>query len=341
MVGWMLPTKETFKDSSVLKASLIIPFRNEEHNLPQLIDSVNKQTVSGEVIFIDDHSTDASVNIIGLDKFNVLLNNGIGKKSASATGIENAKNDLLVFTDADCVLPSDHLENILITSRIHPFDFAYGPVLYSDEKSSIKNSVFFLDQLSLNAFALGTGKLNVHLYCSGANMAGKKSTLIKSISTLYSSNNLSGDDMSLLNYCTVSHKKIIALTDKKFAVITNSPATLAGFLKQRLRWGQKTGFNSNVLLLLVSATVLLSSCAVIYSLIASISEFWSFHWVLLPLGKLLIDLLFLFLVSYRLGVMRHLWFFIPAWLFNIVYIPMIGLTGLVYSGKWKGRKIRA
>ncbi|HYG53610.1 MAG TPA: hypothetical protein VD905_22130, partial [Flavobacteriales bacterium] len=198
----------------------------------------------------------------------------------------------------------------------------------------------FLDQLSLSAFSVGTGKLGLHVYCSGANMGGKKPILWEASHQFRHSKNLSGDDVALLNYCRKKSGKIKAFTNPSLAVLTKGPSTLGAFLRQRLRWGQKTGLGSNPLLLLCSLTVFLSCCACILSLTFSLSESWPNQWYLVPLLKLLIDHLFLFLVAGRLGVKRYLWFFIPAWVFNVVYIPLIALTGLVYKGKWKGRKIK-
>jgi poly-beta-1,6-N-acetyl-D-glucosamine synthase len=338
-IGWLLPNKGIegwkLKDRPIL----IVPFRDEESNLPKLVSSLNVQTLKPAVLFVDDDSTDASVSQIGLDNFEIILNQGEGKKAACATGILEARSGFLLFTDADCVLQNDHVKNMTEAYAYSNFDFAYGPVINDGTGKSLWSSVFFLDQLSLNAVAQGTGRLNIHLYCSGANMVGKKKVLAEATNELMHSTNLSGDDITLLNYCRQNNKKITAFTHKKFTVTTKGPGTLGAFFRQRLRWGQKTGMNTNPLLLLLSLSVLMASVTVIFSLIASLSESWKQPWYLLPLGKLLIDLLFLFLVSYRLGVLRHLWLFIPAWIFSIIYIPIIGLTGVVYSGYWKGRKI--
>jgi biofilm PGA synthesis N-glycosyltransferase PgaC len=341
IMGWLMPNKgiEGWKLNE--PPSLIVPFRNEEKNLPQLVASLNTQTLKSKVLFVDDYSSDSSVSKIGIDQYEIILSQGEGKKAACATGILEARSNFLLFTDADCILQNQHVQNVTEAYAYSNFDFAYGPVINSGNGKSLWNSVFFLDQLALNSVAQGTGRLGVHLYCSGANMWGKKKVLTEATNKLMNSTNLSGDDLTLLNYCRTHGKKIKAFTHKKFAVTTKGPNTLGEFFIQRLRWGQKTGINTNPLLILLSLSVLLSSATVIFSLIAYASESWTEPWYLLPLGKLLIDLLFLFLVSYRLGVVRHLWLFIPSWIFNLLYVPIIGLTGWFFSGTWKERKIRA
>lgn len=339
-IGWLLPRKKAMPATRKIAVTVIVPFRNEEKNLPHLIYSLKNQTEKTPVIFVDDSSTDNSTAYIIHAGYNCILNSGEGKKAASATGIEQAHNSFLVFTDADCVLQKNHVEQIIQLQIPGNYDFVYGPVLYEYKNPGLAQSIYFLDQLSLNAFALGTGNAGVHLYCSGANMGGKKQLMWEASAKLLKSKNLSGDDLTLLNFAKKKNAKIKAFTHASLTVLTKGPATLGEFLNQRLRWGQKTGTGSNPLLLLCSLTVLLTCCAAIFGIIFSISEPWPNKWYLIPTGKLLIDLLFLFLVAGRLGVSRYLWFIVPAWIFNVMYIPLIALTGLVYKGKWKGRKIK-
>ena len=64
------------KKSSKNSFSIVIPFRNEAENLQPLLDSINNLKYAKsqyECIFIDDESTDESVNIIHqkLDKTDI------------------------------------------------------------------------------------------------------------------------------------------------------------------------------------------------------------------------------------------------------------------------------
>ena len=100
--------------------SVVIPFRNEAENLPNLLESIAalkypKELV--EFILVDDDSSDNSVSII--DDF---LNNRMTirvinnkrtsnspKKDAITTAISIAKNNWIVTTDADCIVPENWL----------------------------------------------------------------------------------------------------------------------------------------------------------------------------------------------------------------------------------------
>jgi len=95
--------------------SLIIAARNEEENLPYLLDSLVKMDYPHEefeIIIVNDHSTDKSSSILAsekrLENLIVLENDTlesayVGKKAALALGIAAARHDILVFTDADCL----------------------------------------------------------------------------------------------------------------------------------------------------------------------------------------------------------------------------------------------
>jgi cellulose synthase/poly-beta-1,6-N-acetylglucosamine synthase-like glycosyltransferase len=53
-------------DKNLPGVSIIIPFRNEEDNLPALLESLKKQNYTGmmEVIFVNDRSEDNGVGVI-------------------------------------------------------------------------------------------------------------------------------------------------------------------------------------------------------------------------------------------------------------------------------------
>jgi cellulose synthase/poly-beta-1,6-N-acetylglucosamine synthase-like glycosyltransferase len=340
IAGWIRPSKKFPFRNSFIPATLIVPFRNEQKKIAYLIKSIQQQKPVPAALFVDDHSTDDSTAIIMHSGMNCVLSEGEGKKNACATGIEHARTPLLLFTDADCKLPIRYCEEINNAYVNTKFDFAYGPVIYDFREPGLFKSIYFLDQLSLSGFSLGTGNSGMHLFCSGANMAGAKKSLVSATTRLKTSRNLSGDDGTLLRNALKTDQKILVMRHRDTLVTTEGPSTLGSFLRQRLRWGQKSAEAAGPGLWLCSLTVLMTCLAVIYSVINCISFTCDEPWYLLPAGKLFIDLLFLFLVAFRLGVVNHLWFFIPAWIFNVLYIPLVGITGLVYAGSWKGRKIR-
>lgn len=92
--------------------SVIIPARNEERNIERCVRSVlATRYPSVEVIVVDDHSTDATGNLvraIARDDARLrvvgapeLPTGWFGKQWACATGVNAARGELLLFTDAD------------------------------------------------------------------------------------------------------------------------------------------------------------------------------------------------------------------------------------------------
>lgn len=84
-----------------LYVSIIVAVYNEEKNLKQCFDSLNKQTCrSFEVIFVDDGSTDNSFKLLSELKeqysaldIKILQQENKGAMSARKLAVENAKYD--------------------------------------------------------------------------------------------------------------------------------------------------------------------------------------------------------------------------------------------------------
>jgi len=84
-----------FKD----KISVIISAKDEEGNIADIVKKCREH--SGEVIIIDGHSADNTRTIAEKSGARVYLDNRKGKGDAIRVGISKAKNDILVFIDAD------------------------------------------------------------------------------------------------------------------------------------------------------------------------------------------------------------------------------------------------
>ncbi len=99
-----------------MKVSVIIPCYNVEGYLGKTLDNVFRQTRKpNEVIAIDDGSTDGTKEILKKYKRLRVIFHGKNKGLAQArnTGIEHAKEEILIFFDADVIPESDFIERIL------------------------------------------------------------------------------------------------------------------------------------------------------------------------------------------------------------------------------------
>ena len=94
-----------------LDLSIIIPLYNEEENIFTLHKSVksvmSKLKKSHEMIFVDDGSTDNSVEKLkGLQKRDksiriIILRKNFGQSAAISAGFSNANGNILIVMDAD------------------------------------------------------------------------------------------------------------------------------------------------------------------------------------------------------------------------------------------------
>lgn len=93
-----------------LNFSLIIPVFNEEASLPsfhnQLLFVVNRFANNYEIIYVNDGSSDKSMNILNRFAINkrvrvIHLQRNYGQTSAISAGIDKSKYNILVFLDAD------------------------------------------------------------------------------------------------------------------------------------------------------------------------------------------------------------------------------------------------
>lgn len=98
------------------KISVIIPVYNVEDYIEETIESLLGQTLKDfEVIFIDDGSTDKSVDKIkkyleNNNNFRLIVQSNSGPGKARNKGLEEAKGEYIVFMDSDDLIPNNSLE---------------------------------------------------------------------------------------------------------------------------------------------------------------------------------------------------------------------------------------
>jgi poly-beta-1,6-N-acetyl-D-glucosamine synthase len=98
---------------------IVVAARNEEAALPALLASLARQTDHDcRFLFVDDHSSDGTRAL--LERFRAQMPSRVrilsntkepsgltGKQAALDLAIQAARADVLLFTDADCVVPED------------------------------------------------------------------------------------------------------------------------------------------------------------------------------------------------------------------------------------------
>ena len=304
--------------------TIIIPFKQEEKRLSPLIESFNKVKlpINYEVIFLDDHSTDHSVNLLltQLDiKFTILrLRHQKGKKQALLQGVLKAKYENILSLDADVSFEPDYLINI---QQLPQADLTILPVSMVGKKCFQKlGSIEFNWLQSLTFFTLNIQQPKL---ANGANLLFTKSSFINALANRSDANIQSGDDIFLLQALQKNNARISGVNTSSFAVTTPAPKNIAALISQRKRWiGKMFGLESVL-------TILILICYQLIFIYALIKLPNTYLWLIPLFIKLLIE--WMGLNEKKPGLILVL-------LVHQFYYPIYGLLlclTLPFPGKWK------
>lgn len=93
-------------DNFEMNVTIIMPVFNEAHTIEEIVRRVKTQNVAGEILIVDDGSTDGtrkileSMNEVGEARV-IFHDRNLGKGAAVRTGINNASGDVILIQDAD------------------------------------------------------------------------------------------------------------------------------------------------------------------------------------------------------------------------------------------------
>ena len=124
--------------------SIIIPTLNEERFMQPLLKSLVPQLEKGdEIIIVDSHSNDRTVAIARKYRCRVVSMPRKGIAAAKNKGARKAKNSIVAFLDADCVVSKRWLEKIKKHFKTGKFKAVAGLDLYrahSKKRQSMYNT---------------------------------------------------------------------------------------------------------------------------------------------------------------------------------------------------------
>jgi poly-beta-1,6-N-acetyl-D-glucosamine synthase len=228
------------------KVTLVIPFRNEVENLGTLSEELSKLTYPAlEIILVDDQSEDSSFALFK-EKFEtdrriyVIPSPGIGKKRAVEAGVQAAKGDLILCSDADCSYPRDWVERMVGPFMDPKIQLVAGPVISSGQNNFFQR----FQQLEWSGILLLTQFFFSHkrpLMCSGANLSYRKSAFTGVKGYDQNRHYLSGDDEFLLKKITAQYgeESCVYLPQIENLVFTRPQKSFPSLLNQRIRWAGK------------------------------------------------------------------------------------------------------
>ena len=140
-----------------MKASVVIPTFNRPEAIITTIEALTKQTVRAdkyEVIIVDDGSVEehrADVeqyvkSLSGIDITFLCQGGNTGKAKAVNTGLRQAKYELVILTDDDCVPVEDWVaSHIRMHEKIQAPASVFGPITLPEEWLSISNFTRYIN----------------------------------------------------------------------------------------------------------------------------------------------------------------------------------------------------
>ena len=116
---------------------------------------------------------------------------------AIGTAIAHASGDLIVTTDADCIVPTNWLQLFVSFYEINGLQFIAAPVNFHLEKSLFERfqSLDFLGMMGVTGASIQLGWMNM---CNGANLAYSKRAFERVEGFAGIDHLASGDDILLM-----------------------------------------------------------------------------------------------------------------------------------------------
>lgn len=348
---------ETFEKTNATPKttfSIIIPFRNEAKNLPQLLASianVNYPKELFELIMVDDFSTDTSERIYinwrvqnGEIETTLLENLRLSnspKKDAIARAVPIIKHNWIITTDADCTVNKDWL--ITLDNYIQQHQSAemlVGAVIYKT-----KNNWFHhfqqLDLLSLQGTTVGSFGIGKPFMCNGANFAYTKKFFLELGGFSGINKRASGDDVLLLQKAVQHHAdKVQYIKNDALIVKTKPENDLFTLFMQRVRWASKATGYSSLYAKVLSVVVLLMNLSLVVGFgLFVVGKLGIWNLIIGFAIKYVVDYILLFQSNSYLRKGKFL-FPLASSLVYPVFCSLVGIYSLFGNFTWKDRTFK-
>lgn len=327
--------------------SIIVPCRNEEKVIGSLLDYLLAQHYPAdklEIIIINDHSEDNTVNIVN-DKIRtctyrcmLLHNAGIGKKAAITEGVMQAQGEIILTTDADCT-PGTHWVQAVNDSFVNDnVKLTFGAVKINSNNTGFAN-MQAIEFASLIGSGAATTAFGFPTMCNGANLAFRKEVFLAVSGYSGNEHIASGDDEFLMRKVEAYYPKSIRFNNDRESIVSTIPqATLYDFFQQRIRWASKWKEHDSTNSKLLAVFVFMFHLAVILlPVFVWMGDVSVYLMIVLLLIKATVEGIFLWKVTVWLGVKWHVAAFIALQVIYSFYVVGIAVIALRKKVAWKGR----
>ena len=321
--------------------SVLVPARDEEKTLSACLESLRDQTYPKdryEVILVNDHSNDRTGDIAAsfanaASNFRVVVpgesSHLTGRSNALAHGIDTAKGEVFLMTDADCVIPPTWVEE---TTKRFSADVGVVGGLTAQRSTRVLEGMQSLDWMFLLGIAASTVGLRLPLSIIGNNFSISRAAY-DDVGGFRSIKNSVTEDFQLFKAVVNTGRwGFKFMLDPKTTNLTRACQSIPEIIEQKHRWG-RGGLDLNWLGYTLVCTGFLMHALLVAGLMGNFSA--ALPW----LGaKLAADAVFLFFIGRSVGRLRDLLFFPWFEVYFFLYVLLMPLR-VLSSGNvaWKGR----
>lgn len=334
--------------------SIVIPFRDEAHNLPNLLNSLSALNYPGElfeIFLVNDDSQDNFNHILtAFLKQNPTLNlqllqnvrkTNSPKKDAINTAINVSNFEWIITTDADCLVLKLWLQLFNQIIEDEKPVFISAPV-----KFITQNSFLFhfqnLNFISLMGSTMGGFGIDKPFMCNGANLCYQKDAFFEVNGFVDNTSIASGDDIFLMEKMLKAYpKKVKFLKSTEAIVETKTENTSKLFINQQIRWASKSASYTSLFAKFVGIVVFFENLLVLILGISAFlfPEFWIYV-VLVFTTKIIVDFILIAQTAQFLKSTKSLKYYLLVSLFYPFFIVFTGCLSTFKNYEWKGRSFK-
>ena len=165
------------------KVSIIIPTKNNGDILEKCLATIQNLDYprdEPEVIIVDGHSTDDTVEIAKKYGCKIVYENIGTRGGACNIGVKTAKGEFIAFTDGDCVVPKDWLRNLIKHFNSEKVACVGGPNITPEDDTEFAKCVgtvlSFLSKPG-SRYGLNADEVIETFHNSGCNVAYRKKAI--------------------------------------------------------------------------------------------------------------------------------------------------------------------
>ncbi len=345
LVGLVESTKTKHNYEFEPSVTIIVAARNEEHSIKPCLESLSKLHYPAEkleIIVVNDQSSDGTEEIIKNHIVNYqhfkLINTSpgaghlIGKVNAVTQGIEASKNEFILFTDADCVLPKNWIKQTVSYFQNHVGVVGGFTVLSANNTFE---GIQSLDWIYLFSVGSAAATLGFPLTGVGNNLAVRRKDYEQTGGYRVIPFSVT-EDYALTQAIVKKNKsKMVFPLDEKTMVTSLACPTWKNLFRQKQRWGVGGLDMVTMGFVVFSLPFAFNILIMVGGLLIS-----PLHWMLALISKLTIDSIFLTYALHKLKVKNYMKYFFAFELYLFIYSLLLPFVAILTKKIiWKERSL--